>query len=82
MRSASCGRSPFSATLARCSAAPGSASRPDEFARVLGCNGYVRVGCPIPRVHLLILPQGTRSAVAREGSEKRRARAETWRENE
>jgi hypothetical protein len=35
MRSAFCGRSPFSATLARCSAASGSASRPDEFARAL-----------------------------------------------
>jgi hypothetical protein len=42
-RSASCGRSPFSATLARCSAASGSASRPDEFACAFGCNGYVRL---------------------------------------
>jgi hypothetical protein len=36
-------RSPFNATLARCSVALGSALPPDEFPRAFGCKGYVRV---------------------------------------
>jgi hypothetical protein len=81
MRSASCGRSPFSATLARCSAASGSASRPDEFARALGRNAYVPCGCPIAGVRLEMLSQSKRFAVARK-ARKTWSLRRRWRENE
>jgi hypothetical protein len=85
MRSASCGRSPFSATLARCSAASGSASRPDEFARALGCNAYVpcgdswrAFGNAITKQAVCGRAKGSRNVELEENVARERTRASWW----